>query len=73
MGGVLDLAPGVAGMFLVASFSLAGMPPFSGFVSKLVLVRAGLAGGAYLVVPLDHNQLLDALLDDENLELRILA
>ena len=50
MGGVLDLAPGVAGMFLVASFSLAGMPPFSGFVSKLVLVRAGLAGGAYLVV-----------------------
>ncbi|MEX2214093.1 MAG: proton-conducting transporter membrane subunit [Phycisphaeraceae bacterium] len=50
MGGVLDLAPGVAGLFLIASFSLAGMPPFSGFLSKFVLVKAGLAGGAYIVV-----------------------
>jgi len=50
MGGVLDLAPGVAGMFLVAAMSLAGMPPFSGFLSKLVLLRAGLGGGNYVVV-----------------------
>lgn len=50
MGGVLDLAPGVAGLFLIAAFSLAGMPPFSGFLSKFVLVKAGLAGGAYIIV-----------------------
>jgi multicomponent Na+:H+ antiporter subunit D len=50
MGGVLDLAPGVAGLFLVSSLSLAGMPPFSGFLSKLVLVRAGVLGGHWIVV-----------------------
>ena len=50
MGGVLDLAPGVAGLFLVASFSLAGMPPFSGFLSKFVLIKAGLKGEAFIVV-----------------------
>ncbi len=50
MGGVLDLAPGVAGLFLVSAMSLAGMPPFSGFLSKLVLLRAGLGGGHYVVV-----------------------
>lgn len=50
MGGLIELAPGVAGFFLVASFSLAGMPPFSGFLSKLVLIRAGVAGGQHLIV-----------------------
>jgi len=50
MGGVLDLAPGVAALFLVSAMSLAGMPPFSGFLSKLVLLRAGLGGGHYVVV-----------------------
>ena len=50
MGGVLTLAPGVAGLFLVAALSLAGMPPFSGFLSKFVLVRAGLSGGNYFIV-----------------------
>jgi multicomponent Na+:H+ antiporter subunit D len=48
MGGVLDLAPGVAGLFLIASFSLAGMPPFSGFLAKFVVIRAGLSGGSAL-------------------------
>jgi multicomponent Na+:H+ antiporter subunit D len=50
MGGVLELSPGVAGLFLVAALSLAGMPPFSGFLSKFLLAQAGLAGGNYLVV-----------------------
>ncbi len=50
MGGILDLAPGAAGLFLIASFSLAGLPPFSGFLSKFVLIKAGLAGGAFFVV-----------------------
>lgn len=52
MGGMLDVAPGVAGLFIVAALSLAGMPPFSGFLSKLVLAQAGLAGGNYVVVTL---------------------
>jgi multicomponent Na+:H+ antiporter subunit D len=50
MGGVLDLAPSAAGLFLVSALSLAGMPPFSGFLSKFVLVRAGLSGENYVVV-----------------------
>ena len=50
MGGLVDVSPGVAGLFLVAAFSLAGMPPFSGFVSKLVLVQAGLGGGNWIIV-----------------------
>jgi multicomponent Na+:H+ antiporter subunit D len=49
-GGVIVLAPGASALFLVAALSLAGMPPFSGFLSKFVLARAGLAGGNYLVV-----------------------
>ena len=50
MGGILDVAPGVGGLFIVAALSLAGMPPFSGFLSKFVLAQAGLAGGNYVVV-----------------------
>ena len=49
-GGVLTLAPGAAALFLVAALSLAGMPPFSGFLSKFVLIQAGLSGGNFLVV-----------------------
>jgi len=50
MGGILDVAPGVGGLFIVAALSLAGMPPFSGFLSKFVLAQAALAGGNYVVV-----------------------
>jgi multicomponent Na+:H+ antiporter subunit D len=50
LGGLVELAPAAAGLFLVAGLSLAGVPPFSGFLGKLVLVRAGLGAGAYLTV-----------------------
>lgn len=50
MGGVATQAPLAAILFFVAALSLAGMPPFSGFLAKLVLVRAGLRGEAWLVV-----------------------
>jgi multicomponent Na+:H+ antiporter subunit D len=50
MGGALGLAPGAALLFLVAAFSLAGMPPFSGFLAKLVVLRAGLEAGQFVVV-----------------------
>jgi multicomponent Na+:H+ antiporter subunit D len=50
MGGVAASAPAAAILFLAAAFSLAGMPPFSGFLSKLLLVRAGLEGGQWIIV-----------------------
>jgi multicomponent Na+:H+ antiporter subunit D len=58
LGGTLDLAalgglyrrrPLLALLFLVPAFSLAGIPPLSGFWGKLVLVKAGLDAGQYAV------------------------
>jgi multicomponent Na+:H+ antiporter subunit D len=42
LGGVARRAPVLGLLFLTAAFSLAGMPPFSGFVAKLALVQEGL-------------------------------
>jgi len=50
MGGVITLAPAVASLFLVAALSLAGMPPFSGFLAKFVVLRAGLDGHRFGIV-----------------------
>jgi multicomponent Na+:H+ antiporter subunit D len=50
MGGLASAAPAAAALFLIAAFSLAGMPPFSGFLSKLLLLRAGLEGGRGVIV-----------------------
>lgn len=50
MGGIATAAPGAAALFLVAAFSLAGMPPFSGFLGKVLLVRVGLEGGRGVIV-----------------------
>jgi multicomponent Na+:H+ antiporter subunit D len=49
-GGLLGRSPLVALLFGLPALSLAGVPPFSGFVAKLALVEAGLAGGRQLVV-----------------------
>jgi len=38
----------VAGCFIVAAFSLAGMPPFSGFFGKIGVFQAALESGAWL-------------------------
>ena len=53
LGGVLQAGPAVrqplllGGLFLLAGATLAGLPPFSGFVGKLLILRgaAGEAGG----------------------------
>jgi multicomponent Na+:H+ antiporter subunit D len=50
MGGVMTLAPMVAGLFLVGALSLAGLPPFSGFLAKFVVLRAALAGHQFAIV-----------------------
>ncbi len=50
VNGVARRSPVYAALFLPAALSLAGFPPFSGFVGKLALVDAGLASGRWLVV-----------------------
>ncbi|CAN5801568.1 Na+/H+ antiporter subunit D [soil metagenome] len=50
LGGLLHRAPVVAALFLLPALSLAGLPPFSGFVAKLALVEAGIDARAYVVV-----------------------
>lgn len=50
LGGLWRARPVMAVLFLLAAFSLAGFPPFSGFWGKLVLVRAGLETEAVLAV-----------------------
>lgn len=50
MGGVMHVSPAVAALFAVPALSLAGLPPFSGFVAKLGLVQAGIQTEAMLVV-----------------------
>ena len=49
LGGLLRRSPLVAVLFLLVGLSLAGVPPFSGFVGKLALVQAGIAGEAWTV------------------------
>lgn len=49
LGGLVHRRGLVAVLFLLPAASLAGLPPFSGFVGKLGLVQAGFAAGAGLV------------------------
>jgi multicomponent Na+:H+ antiporter subunit D len=50
LGGLYHAYPGLSLLFLVPAFSLAGVPPLSGFFAKLVLVRAGLDIEQYAIV-----------------------
>ena len=43
IGGLLHRRPVLAALFLPLALSLAGIPPFSGFVAKLALIQEGLA------------------------------
>ena len=42
IGGLVRRAPWLGALFLVPALSLAGMPPFSGFWAKLLLIQASL-------------------------------
>jgi len=48
-GGLYAAYPQIALLFLISAFSLAGLPPFSGFFAKLTLLRAGLENGNYII------------------------
>lgn len=50
VGGMLHRSGPLAVLFLLPALSLAGLPPFSGFVGKLGLVQAGFADGQYAIV-----------------------
>lgn len=48
--GFLGVAPFAGTLLLMGAFSLAGTPPFSIFVSELIVIRAGLAAGRPVAV-----------------------
>ncbi|MFI1829750.1 Na+/H+ antiporter subunit D [Streptomyces sp. NPDC020412] len=48
VGGLTRAAPALAVLFLVPALNLAGIPPMSGFIGKLQLLRAGVADGGFL-------------------------
>lgn len=50
LGGLYRSNALLATLFLIPAFSLAGIPPLSGFWAKLALVRAGLDIGQYIIV-----------------------
>lgn len=50
LGGLYRARPVLALLFLVPAMSLVGLPPLSGFVAKLSLVRAGLETRQYILV-----------------------
>ena len=47
--GMLRTRPLVGMLFLLPALSLAGVPPFSGFVGKLALVDAGIGASAWVI------------------------
>lgn len=50
LGGLYRTKPGLTLLFLISALALAGLPPFSGFWAKLLLIRAGLAAEAWIIV-----------------------
>lgn len=50
LSGLSRLEPVLGVLFILPALSLAGIPPFSGFVAKLALVEAGISARSYAVV-----------------------
>ena len=49
LGGLYRSRGFIALLFFIPAFSLAGFPPLSGFWAKMILIRASLDGGHYLL------------------------
>lgn len=50
LGGLVHTSPLLAALFAIPALSLAGLPPFSGFIAKLTLIQSGFAIGSYAIV-----------------------
>lgn len=50
LGGLYKAYPVLALLFVIPAFSLAGIPPLSGFWAKFILIKAGLETSQYLIV-----------------------
>ena len=49
LGGLYQTAPALTAIFMISAFSLAGIPPLSGFWAKLILVKASLDMTGYII------------------------
>ena len=49
LGGLSLTAPGLTVIFVISAFSLAGIPPLSGFWAKLILIQSGLEIQSYVI------------------------
>ena len=62
MGGLARAAPPIAVLFALPALSLAGVPPFSGFVAKLALLQAGVGAGTWAAYVVTGGAVLTSLL-----------
>ncbi len=52
LGSVYKLHPFISLLFFIPAFSLAGIPPLSGFWAKFIVIKAGLDVNSYIIVAL---------------------
>ncbi|TWF92854.1 Na+/H+ antiporter subunit D [Saccharopolyspora dendranthemae] len=62
MGGMAKTTPLIAVLFALPALSLAGVPPFSGFVAKLALLQAGISSGSTAAFAVTAGMVLTSLL-----------
>ncbi|WP_019932421.1 Na+/H+ antiporter subunit D [Nocardia sp. BMG111209] len=62
LGGLLAASPVLAVLFGIPALNLSGIPPFSGFIGKTVLLEAGAADGSVLAWVLVAGAVLTSLL-----------
>ena len=48
LGGLASVAPLLGVLFFIPAMNLAGIPPLSGFIGKIALLRAGIENGSWL-------------------------
>ncbi|MDN5851456.1 MAG: Na+/H+ antiporter subunit D [Actinomycetia bacterium] len=62
IGGLARLSPVLAMLFFIPAMNLAGIPPFSGFLGKVALLRGGVDDGGWLAYVLVGGSVVTSLL-----------